>query len=412
MKTIYLLLFALLPLAPARASDTAAIDPEKMIDALRAQMNRLHSIRAEYTIDSQYGPQRRRVTSKLSYIRSRDKYNILESAARPDAPTVQIRYVHDGIQLKQYVFDPNARVPRQAAVYESRLHADFANHNDLLRFAHFLLARNYDRLDPNNRTLRYLGTEVVDARPCSKVLMITPYLPGHNAFNYHWIDRADSHCILRKVSCIIDDDPNSLLYARTYSYNANDPYPLPREIYYERYDIDAQGNRSLYYIKRITVESLQVNVPIDPAEFNFTFPEGTLVNVSPVILDPEKSPEPNRPETREPATLPGLDQNEPADLTAEFQIPPTPTPILLPVTFEGREYLFLLDTGSTGTVFDVSLRDRLGPPKKLIRAQTAGNPVVTQLFDAPDARIGPFSLRDAGLVAVANLKMPFDASPA
>ncbi|UCG48243.1 MAG: aspartyl protease family protein [Phycisphaerales bacterium] len=406
MRNNLVLLLSLMPIAAACASAAQETDPEHMMDVLREQMNRLHSIRARYTIDSEYGPERRRVKCSVSYLKSGPKYNILESFALPGGRTKQIRYVHDGIQLKQYIFDPGLRPPRHGAIYDRSLHTDLANHNDLLRFAHFFLARNYQRLDPNDRTFKYLGAESIDARPCEKILMITPYLPGHRAFNYHWIDRGESGCILRKVTCLIDDDPNSLLYARTYTYGKSPRYPFPRRIRYERYNIDDGGNRILYFKKNISVESLQINALIDPAEFNFTFPQGTVVNVSPLVLDADGSTEPNRPAPHEPRTPDTRDQNEPVNLAAEFQIPREPTPVLLPVNFHNQSLLFLLDTGCTNTVLDVSLKERLGAPKKFVRAQTAGNPVITQLFEAPDARLGPFSLRTTGLAAVADLKMP------
>ena len=405
MRNKLVLLLTLMPIAGACGSATQAPDPEQIMDALREQMNRLDSIRAEYIIDSEYGPERRRVKCSVSYLKSGEKYNILESITLGDGRTKDIRYVHDGIQLKQYIFDPGIRPPRQGAVYDRSLHRDLSNHNDLLRFAHFFLARNYDRPDPNDRTFKYVGAESTDGRLCDKVLMITPYLPGHRAFNYHWIDRAGSAYVLRKVTCLIDNDPNRLLYGRTYTYDENDPYPFPRRIQYERYNVDEPGNRTVYYIKHINVESLRINASIDPAEFNFTFPEGTVVNVSPLVVDADGSTEPNRPSPVPSAPAP-RDQNEAAGVTAEFQIPPEPAPILLPVTFDNRRLLFLLDTGCTSTVFDVSLRDRLGAPKKFVRAETAGNPVITQLFEAPEARLGPFSLRNSGPAAVADLKMP------
>ncbi len=259
MRNSLVLLLSLVPIAGACGSGSQAPDPERIMDALREQMNGLHSIRAQYTIESEYGPEKRLIKCSVSYLKSGEKYNILESVSLPGGRTRQIRYVHDGIQLKQYVFDPGIRPPRQGAIYDQSLHTDLANHNDLLRFAHFLLARNYQRLDPNDRTFKYLGAERIDARPCEKILMITPYLPGHRAFNYHWIESTGSAYILRKVTCLVDDDPNSLLYARRYTYGKSPGYPFPRRIRYERYSIDGRGNRVFYFTKNIDVESVRIS---------------------------------------------------------------------------------------------------------------------------------------------------------
>ena len=56
------------------------------------------------------------------------------------------------------------------------------------------------------------------------------------------------------------------------------------------------------------------------------------------------------------------------EVLAEFTGPGDANIILLPVRFDEEEYLFCLDTGSTTTIFDVSLKNKLGKrilwPKK------------------------------------------------
>ncbi|MBW8042223.1 MAG: PDZ domain-containing protein [Planctomycetes bacterium] len=90
---------------------------------------------------------------------------------------------------------------------------------------------------------------------------------------------------------------------------------------------------------------------------------------------------------------------------AQFKISKDGYPILLPVTFKDKEYLFLLDTGCSHTVFDTSFKHKLGNVKKVKRALTAGNRIVAELFDAPEAFLGPLNVKDCGEVACFDLKM-------
>jgi len=92
-------------------------------------------------------------------------------------------------------------------------------------------------------------------------------------------------------------------------------------------------------------------------------------------------------------------------ILAEFQIPKTGDPILLPVTFKDKELLFVLDTGSSHTAFDTSLRNELGEVKKIEKALTHGTPITAELFDAPKAFLGPLNLQDSGQVSCLDLKI-------
>ncbi len=93
------------------------------------------------------------------------------------------------------------------------------------------------------------------------------------------------------------------------------------------------------------------------------------------------------------------------NILAAFEIAKSCDPILLPVTFKGKECLFVLDTGSSHTVFDTSLRNELGEVKKIERALTHGTPITAELFDAPDAFLGPLNLKDSNEVSCLDLKM-------
>ncbi len=89
---------------------------------------------------------------------------------------------------------------------------------------------------------------------------------------------------------------------------------------------------------------------------------------------------------------------------AEFTIAPEPDLILLPVKFKEKEYWFLLDTGSTHTSFDISFKQKLGPATKTVEGITAGEPIMAELFDAPEAFLGPFDIRDCGEVSCMDFR--------
>ena len=96
------------------------------------------------------------------------------------------------------------------------------------------------------------------------------------------------------------------------------------------------------------------------------------------------------------------------EVLAEFEIPADSNHILLPVRFQGKEYQFALDTGSTNIVFDDSFRDSLGKrflwPKSASAAH--GKKIKVEMFselDVPPAYLGPLKFEDCGLIAVCDL---------
>ena len=95
------------------------------------------------------------------------------------------------------------------------------------------------------------------------------------------------------------------------------------------------------------------------------------------------------------------------EVLAEFLFTPTASSpaIILPVRFDGSEYPFLLDTGSEGTIFDVSLAKKLkGWHVFPARGRDAmGVGFTASCKDAPDAHVGPLSLRHCGRVIVMDL---------
>ena len=91
------------------------------------------------------------------------------------------------------------------------------------------------------------------------------------------------------------------------------------------------------------------------------------------------------------------------NVLAEFEIREEAEVILLPVTFEQEQYLFMLDTGTTVTSFDDSLRHRLGQPTRSGKAMTGAGPMVVEAFEAPAALLGPLKIEDANEVATTSV---------
>lgn len=93
--------------------------------------------------------------------------------------------------------------------------------------------------------------------------------------------------------------------------------------------------------------------------------------------------------------------------TSEITFPDDSNLILLPVTFKGKEYQFILDTGATTTVFDTSLKSKLRKwPFLSKKAKAAdGKTIKVEYFHAPHARLGKFCLHKCYLVAVFDLDL-------
>lgn len=95
------------------------------------------------------------------------------------------------------------------------------------------------------------------------------------------------------------------------------------------------------------------------------------------------------------------------EVLADFTVEGDANLIFIPVRFDDEEYLFCLDTGSTTTVFDVSLKNKLGKrilwPKK---GQAAGGKSIkVEYFRAPQAYLGPLNLKDCHIIGVVDLEI-------
>jgi PDZ domain/Aspartyl protease len=74
------------------------------------------------------------------------------------------------------------------------------------------------------------------------------------------------------------------------------------------------------------------------------------------------------------------------------------------VTVNGHTSRFILDTGAAKTIFDISLRDVLGPPAGSTTLRTSSALVPTETFQCPDAFIGPLNLKAVDTVACVDLQ--------
>src|SRR2546428_669450 len=75
--------------------------------------------------------------------------------------------------------------------------------------------------------------------------------------------------------------------------------------------------------------------------------------------------------------------------------------LLVPVRVAEKDYLFVVDTGATGTVFDTSFP--LGQPVDVVTAEGSEGKVEIMLYHPPEARLGRTSLGPLDAVAGMDL---------
>ena len=66
--------------------------------------------------------------------------------------------------------------------------------------------------------------------------------------------------------------------------------------------------------------------------------------------------------------------------------------IVLPVELQGKRYLFLLDTGASRSVYDLSLRSLLGKKVQTLPVKVAGQNMKIPLFQSPEGTVGKLAL--------------------
>jgi hypothetical protein len=93
----------------------------------------------------------------------------------------------------------------------------------------------------------------------------------------------------------------------------------------------------------------------------------------------------------------------PSDLILErFAVSKNGDALLVPVRVAEKDYLFVVDTGATGTVFDASLP--LGQPVDVVTGNGSEGQVELKLYQPPDAKVGRTSLGPLDAVACLDLK--------
>lgn len=95
----------------------------------------------------------------------------------------------------------------------------------------------------------------------------------------------------------------------------------------------------------------------------------------------------------------------PGKLLAEFKVATDGRPLCLPVTFKGKVYTFLVDTGTPYSTFDTSLESLLGEPRQTFEVK---HPKTQKLYKShiyygPDATIGSQPMQRGGPVACVDL---------
>lgn len=124
----------------------------------------------------------------------------------------------------------------------------------------------------------------------------------------------------------------------------------------------------------------------------------------------QRAPE---PQTRETAETPSA-ADTPAPATkpttrpgvlAEFAFNPDIGFIRVPVEPDGREYPFVLDTGSTHCAFDESLRDLLGEPVDEYEMATHAGSIPIEAYRPPPAVLGRIDLDELEFVVCLDLEI-------
>lgn len=95
---------------------------------------------------------------------------------------------------------------------------------------------------------------------------------------------------------------------------------------------------------------------------------------------------------------------ESADLLDEFAIGKHGRPIIVPVTIDGKTLLFAVDTGSAISVFDTSLKPKLGEAKGRVTIRTSLGQGPVDVFECPDAFVGTLSLKAIDQVTSLDLE--------
>ncbi len=98
------------------------------------------------------------------------------------------------------------------------------------------------------------------------------------------------------------------------------------------------------------------------------------------------------------------DEPKRTDILVEFTMPKAPRLLTVPVTLRGQSYQFVINTGASWMVYDQSFEDQLGAPIGAGAVTTAAKPLTLKYCNAPDATLGPLSLKTAEKVCCMDLR--------
>lgn len=82
-----------------------------------------------------------------------------------------------------------------------------------------------------------------------------------------------------------------------------------------------------------------------------------------------------------------------SNVLAEISFEKDEGAIFLPVTLEGKKYLFLLDTGASYNVYDLSLKKYMRSSLGVTNVTTSSGTANVSMFKSPDAQLGSLSLK-------------------
>ncbi|MFC1783557.1 aspartyl protease family protein [Planctomycetota bacterium] len=410
------------------------LDGWEVLERLWGQMLNIKGMRAQYTVNTVTGPGfplagGRQVKYQVNYIRKGKKYHLHETLRVSGSTTVSLpnidgqrkkttvrgdtdyihqkRMIYNGWQFLQFESHSDTVGGGSAILMPGRFYEMYGFDSDLLSKAHldvgFKPSRFVRRADA---VYKNLGREKMKGFDCIKVLLISPGPTGKNFYIYYWISSSGEGYQLIKFLSRIEDDPDLTFSEVNNTYDLAHSHFIPIKTNYERYNIDDEGNRLLDIRLEFVVSKIQLNTEIDDSEFSFSLPKGTDLRYTNFTkADHQAVEEPNYIKVIAEAPVRQVRAILPAEINQEFSIAKDGTPILLPVEYQGLRHWFLLDTGTTGTVYDISFKGQLGPVVKTAMVRTASEPIRVEYFNAPEAFLGVYNLKEYGDAACLDLQM-------
>jgi PDZ domain/Aspartyl protease len=109
-----------------------------------------------------------------------------------------------------------------------------------------------------------------------------------------------------------------------------------------------------------------------------------------------------------PRGLAAQDAGRPVDrslVLEEFGVSADGDLLIVPVSFDKKNYLFAVDTGCTVTVYDKSLKSLLGEMQSSESVDTTNGSVLVEAYRSPEAYLGKLGLKTQGSVVCHDLEL-------